>query len=535
MTYEELQKAYNQLKIQYENQQLELNNLRRIVFGTRREYTPSQEQEEQMQCSLFKDEKCMDEEVEKEIKENINEITVHKKKDSKKKKAGIKRSKLKDIIIKKEEYKLDEKEVCDECGSGLELVGKKVVRQEVEYKPAELILKEYVQYVYKCKECGTDNSKKDTPSFYQAEMPKAILTHSFASPSLASEVLYQKYYLGVPLYRQEKMWDDQGLVLPRNMMANWNMKISEYYLGYLYELILRELKQGCELLHADETTMQCNKEPGRKATSKSYMWVICSGELEKKKGTVFTYKTSRSADTAKELLKDFNGILVTDGYSAYKNIEEVIHAECWAHMRRYFYESIPLRENRQMDTTAEGYIGVKYCDKLFDIEREIANLSVEEKLEVRKKKSKLVVDEFFEWVENESEKIIINKKLKEAITYAKNQKEELSQFLKDGRIPLTNSRAERAIRPFAVHRKNWLFADSMEGAKTNAVMYSIIESAKINKLNIQKYINYILKELPQIENMQKEEEIKKYLPWSENLPNEIRNYEGEYEDLKMAE
>lgn len=314
-----------------------------------------------------------------------------------------------------------------------------------------------------------------------------------------------------------------------------NVKISEYYLSYLYELILRELKQGCELLHADETTMQCNKEPGRKATSKSYMWVICSGELEKKKGTVFTYKTSRSADTAKELLKDFNGILVTDGYSAYKNIEEVIHAECWAHMRRYFYESIPLRENRQMDTTAEGYIGVKYCDKLFDIEREIANLSVEEKLEVRKKKSKLVVDEFFEWVENESEKIIINKKLKEAITYAKNQKEELSQFLKDGRIPLTNSRAERAIRPFAVHRKNWLFADSMEGAKTNAVMYSIIECAKINKLNIQKYINYILKELPQIENMQKEEEIKKYLPWSENLPNEIRNYEGEYEDLKMAE
>ena len=199
MTYEELQKAYNQLKIQYENQQLELNNLRRIVFGTRREYTPSQEQEEQMQCSLFKDEKCMDEEVEKEIKENINEITVHKKKDSKKKKAGIKRSKLKDIIIKKEEYKLDEKEVCDECGSGLELVGKKVVRQEVEYKPAELILKEYVQYVYKCKECGTDNSKKDTPSFYQAEMPKAILTHSFASPSLASEVLYQKYYLGLSL------------------------------------------------------------------------------------------------------------------------------------------------------------------------------------------------------------------------------------------------------------------------------------------------------------------------------------------------
>ena len=143
--------------------------------------------------------------------------------------------------------------------------------------------------------------------------------------------------------------------------------------------------------------------------------------------------------------------------------------------------------------------------------------------------------EKYEWVNGMQDKIVLNKKLKEALTYAINQKEELSQFLIDGRIPLTNSKAERAIRPFAVHRKNWLFADSIEGAKTNAVMYSIIESAKVNNLNIEKYIRYLLEELPQLENLQDEASLKKYLPWSEELPGEILNYQGAYDELKLAE
>ena len=418
---------------------------------------------------------------------------------------------------------------------GLDLVGKKVVRQEIEYKAAELIIKEYVQYIYKCKECGTEGSKKDTPTFYKAKMPKPLLTHSFASPSLATEILYQKYYLRVPLYRQEKMWDDKGLVLPRNMMANWCIKINEYYLNHIYELMQKELKKDCELMHVDETVMQCNKEPGRKATSNSYMWVMCPGELEKKKGVIFNYRASRSAETAKELLKGFKGILVTDGYSSYNNIEGVTHAECWAHARRYFYDSIPLTSDKKMDTSSDGYVGVTYCNELFDIEREIADLSIDEKLKQRQEKSKPVLEAFFAWINSMQEKIVLNKKLKEALNYATNQKEELSQFLTDGRIPLTNSRAERAIRPFAVHRKNWLFADSVDGAKTNAVMYSIIETAKVNNLNIEKYIKYLLEKLPQLENLQDEETLRNYLPWSEELPTEILNYQGTYDELKLAE
>ena len=178
-----------------------------------------------------------------------------------------------------------------------------------------------------------------------------------------------------------------------------------------------------------------------------------------------------------------------------------------------------------MDTTAEGYKGVEYCDKLFKIEREIALLSMQEKLETRKSKSKKILEDFFEWVQQTSEKIIVNNKLKKAITYALNQKKELSEFINDARIPLSNSLAERAIRPFAVHRKNWLFADSVAGAKANAVIYSLIESAKVNKLNIYKYINYLLENLSQIENINDAENLSKYLPWSNELPREILSCE----------
>lgn len=341
--------------------------------------------------------------------------------------------------------------------------------------------------------------------------------------------------MGVPLYRQEKVWDDRGLILPRNMMANWCIKLSQYYLKPIYELMLEKLKEESQLLHADETTMKCNKEPGRKASSNSYMWVLASGELEKKKGVIFKYSQSRSAETAKEFLEGYKNILVTDGYAGYNILEkDVNHTECWAHARRYFYESVPLDNNKQMITTADGYTGVKYIDELFKVEKEIAELNIDEKVKVRQEKSALILKKFYEWVSSTSKKYITNKKLKKAIIYAINQKENLSKFVDDGQIPLTNSLAERSVRPFAVHRKNWLFADTVDGANANAMYYSIIESAKVNNLNIYKYINHLLEVLPQLEGEQTEEDIEKYLPWSKELPEEIRNFDGKYKELEIV-
>lgn len=163
---------------------------------------------------------------------------------SKKQQSGIKKSELKNveketIILKLEDNQL----ICPECESELKKIGTEVVRQEIEYVPAKLKLKTYVREVYKCEECGTEKSEKDTATIVKTKVPNPLLTHSFASSSLATEVIYQKYYMGVPLYRQEKVWDDKGLVLPRSMTSNWCIKLSEYYLEPIYNLMLKKLKE----------------------------------------------------------------------------------------------------------------------------------------------------------------------------------------------------------------------------------------------------------------------------------------------------
>lgn len=531
-----LKQENTNLKTKVENQELQINWFNRYVFGSKKESTSKEEENivEGKQCSIFGTPE--DEEIKKQIKEKTEKITVHKNKNSKKEKSGIKKSALKNVEIVTEEYILEEgQEKCPVCGANLNLIGTEVTRQEIEYVPAKMILKNYIRKIYKCEKCGTKESEKETPTIIKTHVPRALLSHSFASASLATEVIYQKYYMGVPLYRQEKVWDDQGLVLPRSMTSNWCIKLSEYYFEPIYKLMLKKLKEENEVLHADETTMQCNKELGRKASSNSYMWVLASGELEKKKGVIFYYSKSRSAEVAKKLLKDYKKILITDGYAGYNDLDrELTHAECWAHARRYFYDSVPLDKDKKMITTSDGYTGVKYIDELFQIERDIANLKEDEKLKVRKEKSDPVFKKFYEWVYSTSKKYITNKKLKDALTYVTNQKENLSKFLSDGKIPLSNSRAERTIRPFAVHRKNWLFADTVDGAKANAIYYSIIESAKANNLNIYKYINYLLKELPQLETEQTEEQIEKYLPWSKELPDEILNYQGTYKEINLT-
>ena len=316
-TYEELvaenqklKQENTELKIKVKNQEMHINLLNRYVFGPKRESTNKEENiVEGIQCSIF----GVPEEIKEQAEEKTEEIIVHRKKKNKKVTSGIKKSELKNIEVETREYKLeDEQKVCSVCGTELKPIGKEVVRQEIEYVPAKLKLVNYVRNIYKCEKCGTEGSEKETSTIVKTKTPRALLNHSFASASLATEVIYQKYYMGVPLYRQEKVWDDRGLVLPRSMMANWCIKLSEYYLEPIYKLMLKKIKGESELLHCDETTMQCNKEAGKKASSNSYMWVIATGELEKNKGVIFSYSKSKSSEVAQKLLKDYKGILVTD-------------------------------------------------------------------------------------------------------------------------------------------------------------------------------------------------------------------------------
>lgn len=531
-SYKELQEELmnktienKKLKAEIENKNLIIQQLQKYIFGSKREKLPQKEENivEGVQTSMFISDET--EEVQKEIEKETEKNTYYRKK--KKNTSGIKKSELKNVEqIEIIEEAKDLK--CPECGSDMKKIGKKFVRQEIKYIPAKFQIINYYSNVYKCEGCGTDESNKDTATIVKTHVPTALLTHSFVSPSLATEVLYQKYYMGVPLYRQEKVWDDRGLVLPRNVSSNWCIKISEYYLENIWKLMFSKLKQNCNVLHNDETTIQCNHESGKKASSDSYMWVMVSGEEETCKGVIFKYSSSRAESVAKDLLSGYSGIVVTDGYPGYNNIENITHAECWAHVRRYFYESIP-----NGDASCSGYEACVQIDKLFEIEREISDLSDDEKLKIRQEKSAPILKKFYEWVYLTSQKYTANKKLRKALTYATNQQKELSEFIHNAKIPMTNSRAERAIRPFAVHRKNWLFADTVNGANANAVYYSLIESAKLNNLNIYKYLNYLLDTLPQLETEQTEEDLEKFLPWSNDLPEDVKNFDGEYGELKL--
>lgn len=220
MSYQELMEKYLKLQLENENLKLENQNLKKVIFGVRREYTTKPENiTNGTQSSFFEEneneEVLTDEELVEQIEENVEEITVHKKKKTRKRKAGIKKSYINGIQINVNHIKLAVDENgkiivgCPECGGELELVGKKLVRQEIEYIPPQINIVEYVEHRYKCKNCGKDGSKKETSTFYKAEAPKALIPRSFISPSLATEIIYQKYYLGTPLYRQEKMWDDK--------------------------------------------------------------------------------------------------------------------------------------------------------------------------------------------------------------------------------------------------------------------------------------------------------------------------------------
>ena len=213
----ELKNENTKLKIRVENQEMQINALNRYIFGSKRETMPKEENiVEGTQCSIFG--MPENEEIKEQIEEKTEEITVHKKKNIKKVQSGIKKSELKNIDIETKEYKLEEdQKKCPECGADVEQIGTEIVRQEIEYVPAKLKIVNYVRKIYKCEKCGTNGSEKETATIIKTKTPRALLSHSFASASLASEVIYQKYYMGVPLYRQEKVWDDIGLVLPRSI------------------------------------------------------------------------------------------------------------------------------------------------------------------------------------------------------------------------------------------------------------------------------------------------------------------------------
>ncbi|OQB53509.1 MAG: Transposase IS66 family protein [Firmicutes bacterium ADurb.Bin146] len=477
-------------------------------FGASSEKTPQTEE----QCSIFgegaEDNAALIDVPVITIKEHKR--PVRKKGDREKLTAELPRETI-ECVLNSEEAK------CEICGSDMKIIGKKKVRSEMEYIPAKLVMKDYVQYIYKCIDCG-ENDEHPYDVIRSAPVPAPVLTHSIASPSIVAWIMYQKYMMSVPLYRQERDFRRMGAPLKRDTMANWVIRSADYWLKPLYERMHAQLLK-CQIIMSDETTWQVNHEEGKKASSKSYIWIHRSGSCEGPPIILYEYTRTRSGEHAKEFLSGFQGFHVSDAYDGYEKVEGITRCLCYSHLRRYYIDAIPLDSGKKEIPGSGGSIGRAYCDKLFRLERKWKELTPEERKKNRLIYSVPVLEAFFAWAEST---FTGQANLSKALKYTLNHKKYFSNFLLDGRIPLSNNLSELAVKPVAITRKNSLFSDSVEGAIASAVIFSIIGTATANNLDAFKYLEYIFRQLPNLSFAGDDTILDEYLPWSEKVQQECR-------------
>ena len=405
----------------------------------------------------------------------------------------------------------DEDKLCPTCGTEMQPIGTEIIRREVIHVKPSMYMLEYVGTTYGCPVC------KDTedPQFVKDnKAPAALIKGSYTSPSLTSWVLYEKFAKSVPFYRLEKSLEELGAKISRTTMANWAIQCNSLYFKNLTDYFHRELLKR-KYLMMDETPIQVLHEPGRTPESKSYVWLMRSGNDGLPPIIYYRYAPTRSGDVALELTDGIQPgtYLMCDGFSGYNKLKDVRRCTCYAHIRRYFYEAIPAGHDR--DITNPAVQGVMYCNKLFSYENKYAERHYKpETIKKRRlKDEKPVIEAFLDWADKQV--VTGNSKFSKALTYFKNRRNDLMTYLEDGHCSLSNNWSENSIRPVTVGRKNWLFSSSVDGAEASMNIYTIIEMAKLHGLNRQKYSEYILEHRPSAEMT--DEELSLLAPWNKDV------------------
>lgn len=405
----------------------------------------------------------------------------------------------------------DEDKLCPTCGTEMQPIGTEIIRREVIHVKPSMYMLEYVGTTYGCPVC------KDTedPQFVKDnKAPAALIKGSYTSPSLASWILYEKFAKSVPFYRLEKSLEELGAKISRTTMANWAIQCNSLYFKHLTDYFHRELLKR-KYLMMDETPIQVLHEPGRTPESKSYVWLMRSGNDGLPPIIYYRYAPTRSGDVALELTDGIQPgtYLMCDGFSGYNKLKDVRRCTCYAHIRRYFYEAIPAGHDR--DITNPAVQGVMYCNKLFSYENKYAerHYKPETIKKRRAKDEKPVIEAFLDWADKQV--VTGNSKFSKALTYFKNRRNDLMTYLEDGHCSLSNNWSENSIRPVTVGRKNWLFSSSVDGAEASMNIYTIIEMAKLHGLNRQKYLEYILEHRPSAEMT--DEELSLLAPWNKDV------------------
>lgn len=429
------------------------------------------------------------------------------------KRKGKKEADLSVLAIKRIDHYLSEKELEAEFGAKGWKQLPDAISRKYHFVPAKVEVEEHHIGVY---------ASKTDEHMVKADHPKALLHGSLVSPSLGAAIINGKYVNAVPLYRLEQEFQRYGLQITRQNMANWCIRLAEEYLSVLYEHLHKEL-YSYHVIQADETPVLVNHD-GRKAGSKSWMWVYRSGHLYQDRQIVlYEYQQTRNASHPREFLKGYDGICVTDGYQVYhtleKELEELTIAGCWVHCRRRFDEALKLIP-KSYQKESNAFLLMKQIQAIYREEGKLNDLSSDERLKQRQAVIKPLVDAFFAYLKT----ITVSKKDKfgDAVGYALNQEKYLRVFLTDGDVPIDNNASERAIRGFCIGKKNWQMIDTIHGAKSSAIIYSIVETAKANNLKPYDYVQHLLEEIPKHMDEKDCSFLEDLLPWSKKLPAEIR-------------
>ena len=507
----ELRRRIDELELTVRNKEEEIALLQKKLFAPRSE--KNRQCEGQMSLADF----GLFNEAEQEATVKVIEKddgTVVIKEHTRKKRATheeiMKTLPVKERIIDIEEDLRN----CPNCDGPLEYVGKEYLRDEVEIIPRQAIRYKVYKAVYKCPSC---EDEPDQPTIFKpVYIP--LMDHSYLTPSFAAYLLYAKFVLHMPFYRQERDWEQLGLKIGRATMANWTIytgiNLFLPVVDRLWELLMKR-----DLLHCDETRVQVLHEDGRKATTQSYMWLACSGNDGLPKIIYYRYTPTRAGANAVKLLADFEGTyLICDGYQGYNAVvkfhKDLIRCGCWAHLRRKLADAIPIKDGEEIPGSP-AIEGRNLIDKLFLVESILSDRSPEERTRIRQELEVPILKSFWEWLDKQ--KPVSGSRFAAAVNYAKNQKPVMENYLLDGRIALSNAIAENNVRDFAVGRRNWLFSASVNGATASAAIFSLIETAKANNLRVRPYLKEVITYMRDHANGSERVDVDPILPWSDEM------------------
>ena len=441
--------------------------------------------------------------------------TLESKPDRKPKTVGKKEADIKGLPVNVINHYMTEEELTAEFGENGWKQLPDAISKRYRFIPAKVEIDEHHVGVYASKKDGR---------ILKADHPKALLHGSLVSPTIAAAIMNGKYVNAVPLYRLEQEFSRYGLTITRQNMANWMIRLGESYLAVLYDYLHQKL-YDYHVIQADETPVLVNRD-GRSAGSKSYMWVYRSGHLyEEKQIVLYDYHKTRNSSHPREFLRDYSGICVTDGYQVYHTIEkeheDLRIAGCWVHARRKFDEALAVIPKAHQNKS-DAFLVIKQIQAIYREEGKLSQLSSEERLMQRQLVIKPLVDALFVYLKKMEPTVPASGQLRKAYTYILNQEKYLRVFLEDGEVPIDNNASERAIRGFCIGKKNWQMIDTINGAHSSAIIYSIVETAKANNLKPYDYFVYLLEEIPKHMDDEDRSFLEDLLPWSQKLPEGIR-------------